>query len=90
MVRIGDADKIAFVRTKQVEGRPNNFYVHEVFTEDEITKPEDKGNADTDADRRIPNASDFSAKKLPGGREVKAEDGVSASTRGGPLSATGF
>ena len=37
-VKIGDNDKIVFVRTRKNAGRANRFYVHEVFTEEEIIK----------------------------------------------------
>ena len=37
-VRIGAEDKIVFVRTRMPKGSDNRFYVHEVFTEDEIKK----------------------------------------------------
>ncbi len=60
-VNIGDNTKIVFVRTKKSEGRENRFYVHEVFTEDEITK---LGSQQTDAalantSRKYRNASEF-------------------------------
>jgi len=35
-VRIGGEDKIVFVRTRMPKESDNRFYVHEVFTEDEI------------------------------------------------------
>lgn len=37
-VRIGEEEKVVFVRTREAQGTPNRFYVHEVFTEDEIKK----------------------------------------------------
>ena len=60
-VNIGDVEKIVFVRTRKSEGRANRFYVHEVFTEDEIAK---LGSQQTDAalantSRKYRNASEF-------------------------------
>ena len=60
-VNIDDVEKIVFVRTRKSEGRANRFYVHEIFTEDEIAK---LGSQQTDAalantSRKYRNASEF-------------------------------
>lgn len=80
-VNIGDVEKIVFVRTRKSDGRANRFYVHEVFTEDEIAK---LGSQQTDAalantSRKYRNASEFYCNiiakvlnyKLPGEKKTK-------------------
>ncbi|MBS1369738.1 MAG: hypothetical protein HPZ91_07245 [Lentisphaeria bacterium] len=76
-VQIGGNRKIVFVRTRQAEGRPNRFYVHEVFTEDEIEK---LGSRQTDAtsgkpDRLYRNASEFYRNIIASVMNIKPEPG---------------
>ena len=58
-VKIGNADKIVFVRTRQAQGRKNRFYVHEVFTEDEIKKLGNQQTAPRLSAMAHRNASEF-------------------------------
>lgn len=57
-VKIGDENKIVFVRVRKAAGTPNRFYVHEVYTDDDIKKSIDTYGV-TDADRPFQSASDF-------------------------------
>ena len=47
-IRYGDKEKIIFCRVKNAAGDKNRFYVHEVFTEDEIKKEASNTVADVD------------------------------------------
>ena len=58
-VKIGDADKIVFIRSRKAEGMPNRFYVHEVFTEDEIKKLGSQQTAPRLSAMAHRNASEF-------------------------------
>lgn len=73
-VKIGDAEKIVFVRTRLAAGTSKNrFYVHEVFTQEEIEKA---GNilGVTDADRPFPNVSEFYRKIVANVLNVKPQE----------------
>lgn len=79
-VRIGERESIVFVRTRKAEGMPNRFYVHEVFTQEEIEKSEGIRGVTSDADRPFRNSSDFYRRilaeylkvKLAGGKDTTA------------------
>lgn len=87
-VRIGENEKIVFVRTRQAKGTPNRFYVHEVFTQEEIEKSGDFHRVTSDADRPYRNSPDFYRSILANylkGKTADApgaerpEDGISSS-----------
>ena len=66
-------EKIVFVRTRQAEGRQNRFYVHEVFTEDEIKKAGAMQTGAVLADRVPGNAPDFYRSLIAEVLKVKSE-----------------
>ncbi len=74
-MKIGENDRIVFIRTRKTEGRNNRFYVHEVFTEDEIKKLGDQQTdaAPDDTGRMYRNASEFYRNILASVMNVKAE-----------------
>ena len=93
-VRIGERESIVFVRTRKAEGMPNRFYVHEVFTQEEIEKSEGIRGVTSDADRPFRNSSDFYRRilaeylkvKLAGGKDMTAARKTSPADAGhGPV-----
>lgn len=93
-VRIGERESIVFVRTRKAEGMPNRFYVHEVFTQEEIEKSEGIRGVTSDADRPFRNSSDFYRRilaeylkvKHAGGKDTTAAQKTSPADAGhGPV-----
>lgn len=87
-VRIGENEKIVFVRTRQAKGTSNRFYVHEVFTQEEIEKSGDFHRVTSDADRPYRNSPDFyrsilanylKSKTADAPGAERPEDGISSS-----------
>lgn len=73
-VRIGGEEKIVFARVLQHQGRDiKKFYVHEVFTEEEIEKSKAFKVGEQGTDLRYSNASDFYKSLLAGYLNVKGE-----------------
>jgi hypothetical protein len=62
-IRINEKDNIVFVRIRQADGDKKRFYVHEVYTEDEIKK-ETETLQTADALKRLPHGVSVSSKSL--------------------------
>lgn len=58
-VKIGNANTIVLVRTRKTEGKPNRFYVHEVFTEEEIKEKGHQLVSNTPPDGKFNGPFDF-------------------------------
>ena len=70
-VQIGESEKIVFIRTREAKGMPNRFYVHEVFTQEEIEKSGGIRGVTSDADRPFRNSPDFYRRLLADYLKVK-------------------
>ena len=70
-VQIGESEKIVFVRAREAKGMPNRFYVHEVFTQEEIEKSGGIRGVTSDADRPFRNSPDFYRRLLADYLKVK-------------------
>ena len=88
-VRIGENEKIVFVRTRQAKGTPNRFYVHEVFTQEEIEKSGDFHRVTSDADRPYRNSPDFYRSILANYLKGKTADAPGAERPGDGISSSG-
>lgn len=88
-VRIGENEKIVFVRTRQAKGTPNRFYVHEVFTQEEIEKSGDFHRVTSDADRPYRNSPDFYRSILANYLKGKTADAPGAERAGDGISSSG-
>lgn len=82
-VKLGADEKVIFARVRKAEGDQNRFYVHEIFTEDEIKKAADSsGTRNTTPD--LPGTTAFYKNLIAQRLEVK-EDGGDGSETGDPL-----
>ena len=88
-VRIGENEKIVFVRTRQAKGTSNRFYVHEVFTQEEIEKSGDFHRVTSDADRPYRNSPDFYRSILANYLKGKTADAPGAERPGDGISSSG-
>ena len=88
-VRIGENEKIVFVRTRQAKGTPNRFYVHEVFTQEEIEKSGDFHRVTSDADRPYRNSPNFYRSILANYLKGKTADAPGAERPGDGISSSG-
>ena len=88
-VRIGENEKIVFVRTRQAKGTSNRFYVHEVFTQEEIEKSGDFHRVTSDADRPYRNSPDFYRSILANYLKGKTADAPGAERAGDGISSSG-
>ena len=88
-VRIGENEKIVFVRTRQAKGTSNRFYVHEVFTQEEIEKSGDFHRVTSDADRPYRNSPDFYRSILANYLKGKTADAPGAERPGDGIGSSG-
>lgn len=88
-VQIGESEKIVFIRTREAKGMPNRFYVHEVFTQEEIEKSGGIRGVTSDADRPFRNSPDFYRRLLADYLKVKEAGRSEQPTAGGQPSANG-
>lgn len=68
----GGEDRVVFVRTREAAGDNNRFYVHEVYTEDEIMKAVNARGV-ADPDRPFQGAADFYKNLIARYLEVKEQ-----------------
>ena len=88
-VQIGESEKIVFIRTREAKGMPNRFYVHEVFTQEEIEKSGGIRGVTSDADRPFRNSPDFYRRLLADYLKVKEAGRSEQPSAGGQPSANG-
>lgn len=72
-VEIGGERKLVFVRSRKASGTPNRFYVHEVFTEDEIRELGSQQTAPHLSAMAHRNASEFYKKILAEVMNIKSD-----------------
>ncbi len=73
-VKIGGIEKVVFVRTRQATGRDNRFYVHEVYTLDEIENRKDFEQGTRIQTAATHNPSDFYKKIVANVLNVKSQE----------------
>lgn len=71
--RFGEEEKIVFIRVRESEQHPKKFYVHEVFTEEDIKKAGMNLRA-TDQDQLFQNSADFYKNLIADYRDVNRKE----------------